>query len=38
VFQSVGGYLSAETPVNEAPIVLLSLAIDCIQAAIACEI
>jgi len=29
MFQSVGAILQAETPVNEAPIVLLPPAIDC---------
>jgi len=38
VFHRVRGYLQAETPVSEAPIVLLSPAIDCMQGATACEI
>jgi len=38
MFRSVEGYPSGETPVNEAPIVLLSRAIECIWAATAREI
>jgi hypothetical protein len=38
MFRSVEGYPSGETPVNEAPIVLLSPVIDRIWAATAREI